>query len=74
MDISGLRDTVKGWSPALSDVLFVAVEDSADEVAGQAEDSSADADDAAARTRRRTPRSRMARRRTPPTRSPVWLR
>ena len=47
MDISGLRDTVKGWSPALSDVLFVAVEDSADEVAGQAEDSSADADDAA---------------------------
>ena len=43
IDISGVRDAVHDWSPAVSDMLFVAVEDDAADEAVTPEDGAADA-------------------------------
>ena len=50
IDISGLRDTVHGWSPAVSDMLFVAVADDAEGETVAPEDGAADAGAADANT------------------------
>ena len=50
IDISGVRDTVEGWSPSLSNLLFVTVEDSEAPDAALPEDGAANGGDAASAT------------------------